>query len=159
EEKGVVISVGRLLARELQAGGRYHVMLTRTADQFVPLRERVARATDAKADLFLSIHADSNPDSEVRGASVYTLSEEASDRDAAALAARKNSADRTVWASRIANQPDNVAKTLVSMAQRVTGNDSRRLAETVVQTFGKSGVRLLPHTHREAGFAVLTSPD
>jgi N-acetylmuramoyl-L-alanine amidase len=159
EEKGVVITVARSLARELQAGGRYRVMITRAGDQFVALRERVARAQEAKADLFLSIHADSNPDADVRGASVYTLSEEASDREAAALAARENSADRSVWASRIANQPDNVAKTLVSMAQRVTGNDSRRLAETIVHTFGQSGVRLLPHTHREAGFAVLTSPD
>jgi N-acetylmuramoyl-L-alanine amidase len=158
-EKGVVFAVARDLVRELQAGGRYRVMLTRTGDQFVPLRERVARAQDAKAELFLSIHADSNPDPEVRGASVYTLSEEASDREAAALAARENSADRTVWASRIANQPDNVAKALVSMAQRVTGNDSHRLADTIVQAFGKSGVRLLPRTHREAGFAVLTSPD
>jgi N-acetylmuramoyl-L-alanine amidase len=159
EEKGVVFAVARDLVLQLQQGGRYRVMLTRAGDQFVALRERVARAQAAKADLFLSIHADSNPDPDVRGASVYTLSEEASDREAAALAARENSADRSVWASRIANQPDNVAKTLVSMAQRVTGNDSRRLAETIVQTFGRNGVRLLPHTHREAGFAVLTSPD
>ncbi len=159
EEKSVVFAVARDLVQQLQLGGRYRVMLTRTGDQFVPLRERVARAQAAKADLFLSIHADSNPEPEVRGASVYTLSEEASDREAAALAARENSADRTEWARRIANQPDTVAKTLVSMAQRVTGNDSRRLAESIVRTFGRDGVRLLPHTHREAGFAVLTSPD
>src|SRR5579872_4136118 len=132
EEKTIVFTVARDLVQQLQQGGRYRIMLTRLGDLFVPLRERVARAQDAKADLFLSIHADSNPDSEVRGASVYTLSEEASDREAAALAARENSADRSVWASRIANQPDSVAKTLVSMAQRVTGNDSRRLAETIV---------------------------
>src|SRR3954467_10219761 len=70
QEKGVVIAVARDLQRELLAGNRYRVMLTRTTDAYVPLRERVARATDAKADLFLSIHADSHADNDVRGASV-----------------------------------------------------------------------------------------
>jgi N-acetylmuramoyl-L-alanine amidase len=157
QEKGVVIRVARELQAQLQQGGRYKVMLTRTGDSFVPLRERVARAQEAKADLFLSIHADSHPDPYVRGASVYTLSEEASDREAAALAARENRADAVV--TRIAAQPDTVAKTLVAMTQRGTGNESRRFADTIVSTFGRGGIRLLPHTHREAGFAVLTSPD
>ena len=158
QEKGVVIKVARELQAQLQLGGRYKVMLTRSGDQFVPLRERVARAQEAKADLFLSIHADSHPDPYVRGASVYTLSEEASDREAAALAARENRADSVV--AKIAAQPDTaVAKTLVAMTQRGTGNDSRRFADTIVNTFGRGGIRLLPHTHREAGFAVLTSPD
>ena len=157
QEKGVVIRVARELQAQLQLGGRYKVMLTRAGDTFVPLRERVARAQDAKADLFLSIHADSHPDPYVRGASVYTLSEEASDREAAALAARENRADSVV--GKMAMQPDAVAKTLVAMTQRGTGNDSRRFADTIVNTFGKGGIRLLPHTHREAGFAVLTSPD
>ena len=153
QEKGVVIAVARELARELQAGGRYRVMLTRTTDTYVPLRERVARAQDAKADLFLSIHADSHPDREVRGASVYTLSEEATDREAEALAARENRGDPS------ASPSSTVARTLVAMAQRGTVNDSRKLADAIVGTFGKSGIRLLPHTHRQAGFAVLTSPD
>jgi N-acetylmuramoyl-L-alanine amidase len=153
KEKGVVITVARDLARELQAGGRYRVMLTRSADTYVPLRERVARAQEAKADLFLSIHADSHPDPEVRGASVYTLSEEATDREAAALAARENQSDPTVAPSSM------VARTLVAMAQRGTVNDSCKFADTIVGTFGRSGILLLPRTHRQAGFAVLTSPD
>jgi N-acetylmuramoyl-L-alanine amidase len=90
QEKTVVIAVARELQAQLQAGGRYRVMLTRQADTYVALRERVARAEQVKADLFLSIHADSHPDPGVRGASIYTLSEEASDREAAALAAREN---------------------------------------------------------------------
>src|ERR1044071_1320927 len=90
QEKNVVITVARELQAQLQAGGRYRVMLTRAGDTFVALRERVARAETAKADLFLSIHADSHPDPDVRGASIYTLSEEASDREAAALAGREN---------------------------------------------------------------------
>jgi len=158
-EKSVVFSVARQLQQQLQLGGRYKVMLTRPGDQFVALRERVARAEDAKAELFLSIHADSHPDTDVRGASVYTLSEEASDREAEALATRENAAGGVMQGMRFANQSEQVNKTLVAMAQRGTGNDSRRFADTIVQTFGRNGVRLLPHTHREAGFAVLTSPD
>ena len=105
QEKVVVMAIARELQRELQAGGRYRVMLTRASDSFVALRERVARAQAAKADLFLSLHADSHPDSDVRGASVYTLSEEASDREAAALAARENRADGVVAGMRL-GRPD-----------------------------------------------------
>ncbi len=152
QEKSVVIAVARELQKQLVASGKYRVMLTRASDTLVPLRERVARAEAAKADLFLSIHADSHPDPGVRGASVYTLSEEASDREAEALAARENRGEAKPL-------PGAVARTLVAMAQRGTVNDSRRLAETMVLTFGKSGVRLLPRSHRQAGFAVLTSPD
>lgn len=152
-EKGVVFTVASDLARELRAGGRYRVMLTRTSDTYVPLRERVARATEAKADLFLSIHADSHPDRDVRGASVYTLSEDATDREAAALAQRENQSDPTVAPS------STVARALIAMSQRGTVNDSCKFASTIVGTFGRSGILLLPRTHREAGFAVLTSPD
>jgi N-acetylmuramoyl-L-alanine amidase len=157
QEKGVVIRVARELQAQLQMGGQYKVMLTRNGDSYVPLRERVARAQEAKADLFLSIHADSHSDPSVRGASVYTLSEEATDREAAALAARENRADS--YMSKLTTQPDTVARTLVAMTQRGTGNQSRRFADTIVNTFSTGGIRLLPHTHREAGFAVLTSPD
>src|SRR4029077_17193590 len=126
--------------------------LTRESDTWMSLRERVAKAEQVKADLFLSIHADSHPDPEVRGASIYTLSEEASDREAAALAARENGGPM--------NLPSGgVARPLVAMAQRGTGNDSRKFADGVATPFAKSGLRLLPRSHREAGFAVLTSPD
>lgn len=159
QEKLVVMQIARDLQRELLAGNRYRVLLTRSTDAFVPLRERVARAEAARADLFLSLHADSHGDPDVRGASVYTLSEEASDREAAALAARENRADSMGPPSRFANQSQDVARTLVAMSQRGTVNDSRRLADTIVRTLGHNGVRLLPRSHRQAGFAVLTSPD
>ena len=159
QEKAVVMAIARELQRELLAGNRYRVLLTRTTDSFVALRERVARAQSAKADLFLSLHADSHDNPDVRGASVYTLSEEATDREAAALAARENRADAVVSGMKLSDKDDNVARTLVAMSQRGTVNDSRRLAETIVQSFSRNGVRLLPRTHRQAGFAVLTSPD
>ena len=159
QEKAVVWAIAGELRQQLMAAGRYRVMLTRSGDSYVPLRERVARAQAVKADLFLSIHADSHPDPGVRGASVYTLSEEASDREAAALAARENRADKVVSGVSLASQSDTVARALVAMSQRGTVNDSCRLADTIVLTFGQNGVRLLPRTHRTAGFAVLTSPD
>lgn len=153
-EKTVVLQVAYLLRAELQAKGRYRVLLTRGGDSYIPLRDRVARAQAAKADLFLSLHADSHPDADVRGASIYTLSEDASDREAEALAAKENRDEGRKILS------DTVARTLVAMEQRGTTNDSRRLARTIVDTFGRSGVRLLPRRpHREAGFAVLTAPD
>jgi len=158
EEKHVVIKVAHMLQQQLQAGGRYRVVLTRGGDTFIPLRERVARAEDVRADLFLSIHADSHPDPGVRGASVYTISDEGSDREADALAARENR-DGDVAGMQLSGATDAVAKTLVSMAQRGTGNQSCRFADSIVRTFGKNGIRLLPRSHREAGFAVLTSPD
>ena len=159
KEKSVVLAIARDLQRELLAGNRYRVLLSRNTDSFVGLRERVARAQAAKADLFLSLHADAHSDNDVRGASVYTLSEEASDREAAALAARENRADALMSGMRLSDKPDIVAQTLVAMSQRGTVNDSRRLADTVVATFARNGVRLLPRTHRQAGFAVLTSPE
>lgn len=158
-EKTVVLAIARDLQRELLAGNRYRVLLSRNTDSYVPLRERVARAQAAKADLFLSLHADAHSDNDVRGASVYTLSEEATDREAAALAARENRAGAVVSGLNLSDQPDNVAQTLVAMSQRGTVNDSRRLADTVVATFARNGIRLLPRTHRQAGFAVLTSPE
>lgn len=159
QEKAVVMAIARELQRELLAGNRYRVLLTRSTDNYVALRERVARAQEAKADLFLSLHADACDNSDVRGASVYTLSEQATDREAAALAARENRADAVVGGMKLSDKDDNVARTLVAMSQRGTVNDSRRLADTIVQSFSRNGIRLLPRTHRQAGFAVLTSPD
>src|SRR6476661_2794874 len=127
QEKGVVIAVARELAQQLQAS-RYRVMMTRASDTYVPLRERVARAQEAKADLFLSIHADSHPDSDIRGASVYTLSEEATDREAEALAARENRGDPMVAPS------STVARALIAMSQRGTVNDSCKFANSIVHT-------------------------
>jgi len=158
-EKSVVMAVAQELKRQLEVGGRYRVALTRAGDQFVPLRDRVQRAQAARAELFLSLHADSHPDPSVRGASVYTLSEDASDREAAALAQRENRADAQRAGLKLGDQPDQVARVLVAMSQRGTVNESRRFAETIVRTFSQQGVRLLPRTHRQAGFAVLTAPE
>src|SRR5258708_10365231 len=132
QEKGVVWTIAGEPKQQLMAGGRYRVMLTRAGDSYVALRERVARAQALKADLFLSIHADSHPDPVVRGASVYTLSEEATDREAAALAPRENRADKVVPGVPLANQSDTVDKALVAMSNRHTAIVTSRHTTTIV---------------------------
>ena len=91
--KTLTLAIAKEARRALEATGRYRVFLTRDADVFVRLRDRVAFARQRDADLFISLHADSLSDRTVRGASVYTLSEKASDREADALAQRENKAD------------------------------------------------------------------
>lgn len=157
-EKAVVFAVAAELERQLTAGRRYRVALTRRADHFVALRERVSRARAAKADLFISLHADSHPDPTVRGATVYTLSDDASDREAAALAAKENKAD-VVAGVDLRRQPDDVASVLIELTQRGTINQSRAFAGTMVDALRRHGVATLPRSHRQAGFAVLTAPD
>ena len=93
-EKQVSLAAAFELKRQLEAGGRYRVALTRTRDAFIPLDDRVARAQAHGAALFVSMHADALSDHSVRGASVYTLADTASDAQTAALARRENSADR-----------------------------------------------------------------
>ena len=156
-EKRVTLSHALALARKLRASGRYRVVLTRARDVFVPLRTRVAIARRRAADLFISLHADSIRRSSVRGASIYTLSERASDRQAARLAAKENKADLIAGID-LTEQTSDVASFLIDLAQRQTMNDSAGFARILTTEIGK--VRpLLRNTHRFAGFAVLKAPD
>ena len=156
-EKEITLQMARELARGLEATGRYRVKLTRDEDEFVPLEERVARARGANADLLLSIHADALPDAKMRGASVFTLSEQASDREAAALAARENKADLVAGIDLSRHAPE-VSHILFDLARRETNNQSIRLARDLVNELGRR-VRLLHNSHRSAGFVVLKAPD
>jgi N-acetylmuramoyl-L-alanine amidase len=157
QEKDIVLSAAQQLARQLAATRRYRAVLTRSTDEFIPLRDRVARARARKADLFLSIHADALPDGGMRGLSVFTLSAQASDREAAALAARENRAD-LVGGIDLARQPHEVGNVLMDLARRQAGNLSILLARDVVDQLAREVV-LLDHPQRSADFAVLTAPD
>lgn len=157
-EKDIVLEYGFALRKALQATGRYRVVMTRGDDRFILLRERVAKAREAKADLFISLHADSAPEGAAHGLSVYTLSEKASDAEAEALAARENKVD-VIYGLDLSAQSKDVADILVSLAQRDTNNRSAALAGEVVDAMDGSGVRLLQNSHRFAGFAVLKAPD
>lgn len=156
-EKNIVLAMARQLKRELDRGGRFKAVLTRDRDVFVRLRARIARARAAGADLFISLHADSLPDRSVNGASVYTLSEKASDREAAALAAKENKAD-LIAGMDLSHKSKQVTDILIDLAQRETMNHSVRFARFLVEEIRKS-TDLLRKTHRFAGFAVLKAPD
>jgi N-acetylmuramoyl-L-alanine amidase len=156
-EKNLTLPTARELARQLEATGRYRILLTRRGDSFVSLRERVARARANRAELFLSIHADALPDSAMRGLSVYTLSDEASDRATAALAIRENT-DDFIAGVHLSHRPRQIGAILLDLARRQTDNSSLILARTIVEELGRT-VKLLETPHRAAGFAVLTAPD
>lgn len=156
-EKHVTLAAARLLREELQALGRYTVVLTRDDDRLIRLQDRVARARSANADVFISLHADTNPDPRVRGVSVYTLSERASDAEAAALAERENKADLIAGVD-LSHEAPEVASILINLAQRETMNQSAQFATMLVHELGRE-TSLLRNTHRFAGFAVLKAPD
>jgi N-acetylmuramoyl-L-alanine amidase len=155
-EKTLVLQYARELRRQLLAGGRYRVVMTRNSDVVLPLRRRVARAEQAGGDLFISLHANIHSSRRVRGASVYTLSEKGSDAEAEALAAKENKAD-VLSGVNLDGQSQDVSMILIDLAQRETMNLSKNLANTMVRELGKS-TRVLNNTHRSAGFAVLKSP-
>lgn len=156
-EKHVTLALGRELKKSLEATGRYKVVMTRDRDIFLRLRDRVKVAREAGAELFISIHADSIRNSKTRGLSVYTLSENASDKEAAKLAAKENKADVIAGIDLTAESPD-VTNILLDLAQRETMNQSARFAKELVGELQRE-VKLLRNTHRFAGFAVLKAPD
>ena len=157
QEKQVVLKQALILKKFLIGTGRYRVSLTRERDIFLRLRERVKKAQNQKADLFLSIHADSIKLDKIRGASIYTLSEKASDKEALILAERENKAD-IIAGMDLDETEDAVARVLIDLRQRLTKNDSVRFAEMLVEEF-RGNIRLLRNHRRFAGFAVLKAPE
>jgi N-acetylmuramoyl-L-alanine amidase len=156
-EKVLTLEVAQDLKRVLEASGRYHVVLTRTDDSFVRLRERIAIARSSRAEVFLSLHADALADVAFRGMTVYTLSDKASDAEEEALAQRENKADLIAGVDLRDESPE-VASILIDLAQRETMNLSARLAGHLVQELSREA-QLLRNGHRFAGFAVLKAPD
>lgn len=157
-EKNVVLSLAKALKKDLESSGRYRVLMTRETDIFIKLADRVKFARNHGADLFVSIHADSLPRPNVRGTSIYTLSDKASDEQTEKLAARENKADLIAGLD-LSVEDEDVANILVNLAMRDTMNQSKFFANTVVSTFDTGGLRLLERPHRYAGFAVLKAPD
>ena len=155
-EKTVTLAMGKELKQILQNKG-YVVYLTRENDIFIPLRQRTKIAQQRKADLFMSIHADSAQNSSATGLSIYTLSDTASDQEAAALAERENKAD-IIGGIDLGGNTKEVNDILISLSQTDTRNKSSKYATYVVQEMAKS-VKLVKNTHRFAGFAVLKAPD
>lgn len=157
-EKHITLAMARELKTALDATGRYKAVLIREGDVFLPLRERIAIARAANADLFLSLHADAMQSRAVRGASIYTLSEKSSDKEAEALAERENKAD-IIGGLDLSKESREVTTILIDLAQRETMNQSAKFANAVVRELDRGDVRLLEKPHRFAGFAVLKAPD
>lgn len=151
------------LAREVvdavnRSGAGLQAVLTRTADQFVSLDERMTLARAAGARALVSLHADALEGGGASGASVYTLTEEAEDRAAERMAERHGRGDLLSGLD-LSGQDDQVATALMDLARLETGPASDRLAESLITTFADVGVRLNNRPRREAGLAVLRSPD
>ncbi len=159
QEKDIVLAVAHELRTALESrGGRYKVKLTRDTDVFIPLGDRVKIARANKGDLFVSLHIDFNDHHEIRGASIYTLSDDASDREAAKLAGKENMSD-VIAGVDLTGENNPVASILIDLAQRDTMNRSVRFAETVLTQLPVATMVRPTTPHRSAGFAVLKGPD
>ncbi len=156
-EKQVSLATALELKRQLEADGRYRVELTRARDVFIPLDDRVEWAQRHGASLFVSMHADALSDHAVRGASVYTLAQTASDAQTAALAARENSADRFIGRQWQGTSPE-VARILASLVRRETRVGSARVARSLVDCLDRD-LPMLENPERHAGFVVLKAAD
>ncbi len=156
--KDIVFGFAQALSEKLEAGGRYRVRMTRDRDVFVPLGERVRLAREAKADLFVSIHADSiSAAPQVRGATIYTGSEKATDAQSAKLAERENRADAAAGADATEAPPD-IADILQELTLRETRGFSSSFARSLMGQLTPV-MEMSTKPHREAGFKVLRSPD
>ncbi len=157
-EKDLVLAFAQKLQKSLEASGRYKVLMTRDKDVFISLGDRIRAARNAQADLFISIHADSiSGGQEVRGLTVYTGAERASDADSARLAERENKAD-AVAGVESTDMPDDVSDILVELTLRETRSFSHSFATRLVDQFD-AVARLNKNPHRQARFQVLRAHD
>ena len=156
-EKDVTLAIARAIRDELVASRRVRVALTRADDRFLVLEERYGIARRLKADLFISVHADAAGSSEAHGASVYTLSEVASDREAARLAARENKAN-IINGVDLGAHGDDVLSILIDLTQRETMNASAEFAR-LLQREASDEMEFRTTAHRFASFVVLKAPD
>ncbi|MBL8553039.1 MAG: N-acetylmuramoyl-L-alanine amidase [Phenylobacterium sp.] len=151
-EKDINLAAALTLADQLAKTGRYKVVLTRSTDVYIPLEDRVRVAQRAGADLFISLHSDSGPEPELKGASVYTLSDKASQRATRFVSAN----DWFMKASLTGDQ--GVRDILFDLTQRATRNRSAIFAQTLLSSI-EGRAPMLRRSHRDAGFMVLLAPD
>jgi N-acetylmuramoyl-L-alanine amidase len=158
-EKDIVLDVAQRLRERIEKTGKYRVLMTRSDDTFIPLADRVRIARGAGAALFVSIHADALPrkEGDAQGATVYTLSETATDPAAARLAEEENRAD-VIAGVDLKSEPDDVAGILIDLAQRETKTFSVQFAHKLVSEM-KDTARLHKDPVKSAGFRVLRAPD
>jgi len=158
-EKDLVLGFGLALRDRIEKTGKYRVVMTRTDDTFIPLNDRVKVARDRSAALFVSIHAESLPrrEGDAEGATIYTLSDKASDAEAERLADAENKSD-AIGGVNLTDEPTEVADILIDLAQRETRTFSNRFARLLMGEM-KRTARMHKHPLKSAGFRVLKAPD
>jgi N-acetylmuramoyl-L-alanine amidase len=158
-EKSLVLDFGLMLRDKIEKAGKYRVVMTRSDDTFVPLADRVQLARARQAQLFISIHCDAlaHGDGDTQGATVYTLSDSASDAEAARLADEENRAD-VIAGVDLTEEPNQIADILIDLAQRETKTFSTQFARALVTEL-RATTRLHKHPLKAAGFRVLKAPD
>jgi N-acetylmuramoyl-L-alanine amidase len=158
-EKNIVLGFGLALRDRLEKSGKFRVIMTRSDDTFIPLDDRVKVARNQTAALFVSIHADALPrgEGDAQGATIYTLSDKASDAEAERLADSENRAD-AIGGVNLTEEPTDVADILIDLAQRETKTFSNRFARLVAGEM-KTTARMHKHPLKSAGFRVLKAPD
>jgi N-acetylmuramoyl-L-alanine amidase len=155
-EKSITLKYATALAKALRADG-FKVKLVRSDDTYINLKERVEVARSANGDFFISLHADSNPDPDVRGLSVYTLSERRADFEAQRAVAKSDS-EEVIRGLDLSDESSALREVIIGMAQRDSNNRAAEFAELLVRELGLD-IKLLKKTHREAGLQVLTGID
>jgi len=158
KEAELTLTFAREIKEILLRTGRYRVLLTRDEDSFVPLETRVAFANQSGADLFISLHADTIAQGNASGATVYTLSAQATDIASEKLAERHNRQDLLIGLD-LSAQDDTVARVLMDLARLDTAPRSENLAQAIVQGIDQTGARISNRPLRASGFSVLKSPD
>ncbi len=158
-EKNIVLGFALALRDRIEKDSKYRVVMTRTDDTFIPLDDRVKIARNASASLFVSIHADALPrgEGDAQGATIYTVSDKASDAEAEKLAEAENRAD-AIGGVNLTEEPTDVADILIDLAQRETRTFSNRFARLLMGEM-KNTVRMHKHPLKSAGFRVLKAPD
>ena len=158
-EKNLVLGFGLALRDRIEKSGKYRVVMTRADDTFIPLNDRVKIAHNQSAALFVSIHADALPrrEGDAQGATIYTLSDKASDAEAERLAEAENKAD-AIGGVNLTEEPTEVADILIDLAQPETRTFSNRFARLLMGEM-KNTVRMHKHPLKSAGFRVLKAPD
>jgi len=158
-EKNLVLGFGLALRDRIEKSGKYRVVMTRTDDTFIPLGDRVKVARSESAALFVSIHADAlkRGEGDAQGATIYTLSDKASDSEAERLADAENKSD-AIGGVNLTDEPTEVADILIDLVQRETKTFSNRFARMLMGEM-KNTVRMHKHPLKSAGFRVLKAPD
>ncbi len=158
QEKKVTLAFAKEIKDYMKKYSDFKVYLTRDTDHFISLDGRVKKSQKLNADLFISIHADSAKNRKASGLSIYTLSENSSDKEAAKLAEKENKSD-IIGGVNFSSTSKDILKILIDLSQRSVMNDSAKFAEFTIKNLAKKGIKVKQNTHRFAGFRVLTAPD